>query len=354
MRMKPGTVVAVAGILVLALACWQPGRLGWSPQHAVAQDISPHTAEQSAPSRGDAERKADAKLRQRLSFVLEEASLTTAMGFICHEVGLQFYLKTRDLEEIGIDSDAPVSLELHDVTAKMGLELILEQLDLAYVIRDDVIVVTTDEALCGVGEVRVYNCRDLLAEGNASDTMTDAAGMEAGPTRDLKAGEGEPQRDNKKSKARQERRTGSDSSSVTPGRPQSIATVRPDVLAQFGGGGLGGMGMGGGEMGMMMGGGMGDGMGGAAAHRAASRSEQLMAILTTSIKPDSWEQVGGQGTIAEFDGLLVIRQDPRVHKQVAEVLEMIRDATATQPWTNPADRPYGRTERRQGGGGGFF
>lgn len=78
-----------------------------------------------------------------------------------------------------------------------------------------------------------------------------------------------------------------------------------------------------------------------------------MSIITTSVLPESWEDMGGPATIGEFNGMIVIRHTPRAHRKVEEVLQMLRDASEQQLWSNPNGR---RTDLAPAGfgGGGFF
>ena len=115
-------------------------------------------------------------------------------------------------------------------------------------------------------------------------------------------------------------------------KASSALVVSRHVLAQFGGGGGGG------------------GMGGMSPGQATcTREDQLMDILTTVVMPDSWDVVGGPGTIAEFDGLIVIRQNAHIHRQIERVLKMLREASGQQPWTGQAG-----ASSHPSGGGGFF
>ena len=84
-------------------------------------------------------------------------------------------------------------------------------------------------------------------------------------------------------------------------------------------GGMGGMDMGGGVMGM--GGGM---------EMGATPATNLMQILTTSVMPQTWQGADGPGTVATYNGLLVVNQNPGIHRQIATVLDMLRKAAATQ------------------------
>ena len=88
-----------------------------------------------------------------------------------------------------------------------------------------------------------------------------------------------------------------------------------------------------GGMGGSMMGGMGGGLGGASQHEPQRpltaeelKAEQLMGIVTTAVDPDSWQEMGGIGTIGEYNGLIVVRQTARTHTKVEKVLDMLREA----------------------------
>jgi general secretion pathway protein D len=84
----------------------------------------------------------------------------------------------------------------------------------------------------------------------------------------------------------------------------------------------------GGMMGGMAAGGMGSGEG--RQQRPLSeqdlKAEQLMNIVTTAVEPDSWSEVGGSGTIGQYNGLLVVSQSARTHAKIEKVLDMLREA----------------------------
>lgn len=54
--------------------------------------------------------------------------------------------------------------------------------------------------------------------------------------------------------------------------------------------------------------------------------DSLIELITTTIAPDTWEDVGGPGTIAPFakNRSLVIRQSEEVHEEIIELLEKLR------------------------------
>jgi beta-lactamase regulating signal transducer with metallopeptidase domain/type II secretory pathway component GspD/PulD (secretin) len=54
--------------------------------------------------------------------------------------------------------------------------------------------------------------------------------------------------------------------------------------------------------------------------------DSLIELITTTIRPDSWDRVGGQGKIstATSSYSLIIRQEEQVHIQIADVLQQLR------------------------------
>jgi general secretion pathway protein D len=65
-------------------------------------------------------------------------------------------------------------------------------------------------------------------------------------------------------------------------------------------------------------------MGGGGA--AMADFDSLIELIQSTIAPDSWEEVGGAGTVSEFRGnlSLVISQTQEVHEEIADLLEQLR------------------------------
>ncbi|MDP6467953.1 MAG: permease prefix domain 1-containing protein [Pirellulaceae bacterium] len=357
MRMTLGTAAGLAVLVMLTTAFWPHGRSSVSLDHIVAQDDVAPADEDTllAPAPDATNRFAESELQKRLDIDFIDLPIVEALDALCSQVGLQFYLKVKYLEDLGIAADTPVNLSLNQVSAEMALELILEQLELTYIVHDGIILVTTEEDLDNVAEVRVYNCRDLLAINVSDGAGEGGAGGDDGSEGGF-GPIGETPPIGEKSGDKRKRRSTPTPGATTPRPGQSnTAAVPRNVLSQFGGGGKGrggggGLGgFGGGEGGL---GGFGGGGMGGQAPPLNSRGEQLMDIIKTAVVPDSWDEVGGPGTIAEFDGLIVIRHNPRVHRQVERVLEMLREAAKKQAWIGQPG--FGARNGGQAGGGGFF
>lgn len=103
--------------------------------------------------------------------------------------------------------------------------------------------------------------------------------------------------------------------------------------------------------------GMGGGMGGGPIPRTEEEvaAERLMSLITTAVKPDSWSEMGGFGTISEYRGLIVINHNARTHKEVENVLKMLREAAGLPPGGPDGGLMGGPMPRgAKSGGGGFF
>lgn len=91
-----------------------------------------------------------------------EAPLTDVVDYLRSYHKMEIQLDTRGLEELGIGSDTPITRNLKGVSLRSGLRLMLEDLDLAYVIRDEVLLVTTRQKAEEYRTTRVYPVADLV------------------------------------------------------------------------------------------------------------------------------------------------------------------------------------------------
>lgn len=84
-------------------------------------------------------------------------------------------------------------------------------------------------------------------------------------------------------------------------------------------------------------GGVGGGFGGAGGTAATSFAddamnaamEAIVELITASIEPASWEDVGGSGTIRSYRSMLIISQTAAVHAKIGEFLSALRQETGT-------------------------
>ena len=52
--------------------------------------------------------------------------------------------------------------------------------------------------------------------------------------------------------------------------------------------------------------------------------DDLVEAITSTVGPDSWDEVGGEGNITVLGGMLLIRQTANVHEQIGQLLRALR------------------------------
>ncbi len=97
-----------------------------------------------------------------LDFV--ETPLNEIMSVLSEEHGMQIWFDLPALDAIAVSPDQAITAQLTDLPLKSALKLLLSQVEgLTYVVRDDVLVITTeDEALVAI-ETHVYDVTKVLA-----------------------------------------------------------------------------------------------------------------------------------------------------------------------------------------------
>lgn len=297
------TSYTTAALVLLALglmAIWPEHRPGPAPQRAVAQNpvqpidreakeksaIPPFPEPQSSTkvtrSVVGGDNALEEKLSCRLTVDFVDTPLSDVLGFLAETSEVQMFVNRRAFADEGLELDAQITISLREVRLDLLLDLVLDQATsggATYVERDGILIISTVAMLDGATEVRVYNCRDLLAL-----EMPKTAGSAAG-------GEG------------------AGFGAMGMGAP-------PGMM----GGGMGGDGMGG----------QGMPIGGMPAERPLTveerRADTLSRLIMTAVKPDSWQDQGGYGTISSYNGLFVVNHNAKTHKQIENVLRMLREA----------------------------
>jgi hypothetical protein len=216
------------------------------------------------------------KLQRTMQVELLGMSLAESLEYIQVESGTQFYVKWHRLEDIGIEcSSSEINLTI-EAPISTVLEFVLDQVDIGiqYAIRDGIVVVSTaEDLLSSTMSVRIYDCRDLVA------TNASGGGMMGG-----------------------------------------MGAMDIDMEFSLGGGG--------GAVGMPAG--MGSGEKVIPPVATSESSMHLIRIVQNIVDTDSWSEFGGAGTIAEFNGLVIINQNDRTHRRVEDLLRMMREAEATR------------------------
>jgi general secretion pathway protein D len=271
--------------------------------------------------RSEKELEIENRLKTPVSVRFKEKPLTQVLESLATLAQVNMHIDPRGLSEEGVASDTPVTIDLsQDISLKSALSLILEPLHLGYVVKDEVLKITSEVLKEGEVITKTYNVADLvmpipnfapngrmglsgaLADAQASLGVGGSVGLGNGPLAVMASKDGSP----------------------------TNAVIDPKILAQFNvpnptnNGGMGGMGMGNGTnsgMNQPIGFGPG-GMGGG----VQPDFDSLIELITGTIAPQTWTDVGGQGAIKQFatNLSLVISQTQEVHEEIADLLEQLR------------------------------
>ncbi len=270
------------------------------------------------PFRGGRQRSAkeleiEQKLRTPVSLRFRETPLHEVIDYLSRLTDVNIHLDPQGLAEEGVNPDVPITIELNsEIQLKSALNLILEPLHLGYVIKDEVLKITSERARSGEVYTVIYDVADLVVP--IPNFVPDPNSGLAGAIRT----------------AYQNAMFPLASSRAAPvslvankdGSPTTSAVVDKAVLAQLaapGGAGGGMPDLGGGTAPLPSG-------PGGANNGAQPDFDSLIQLITSTVAPDSWAENGGPGTIGPFEGnfSLVISQTEEVHQQIEDLLNQLR------------------------------
>ena len=251
------------------------------------------------------------KLRTPVLPRYREMPLTEVMDALSELSGLNIHLDPRGLSQEGIRSDTQVSLYLpQEVSLESALTLILEPLHLTYVIKNEVLKVTSEQISEGELKIVTYNVADLVVPipNFVPGSSPGLQNMISEAYQSLPVGVGGH---------------GGDGPVVVMSGNQGAQAASPlggNIMPQqFGGGGLGGGGNGSvPPIGVMP---------GAPGGAANADFDSLIDLIVSTVEHDTWMENGtGEGEIQPFPTnlSLVISQTQRVHEQIADLLEQLR------------------------------
>jgi len=270
--------------------------------------------------RTERELQIEKKLKSPVLLRFTDTPLAEVINQLMRLTGVNIHLDERGLVEEGITSDTPVTINLSDeISLKSALNLILEPLHLSFVIKDEVLKITSEHLRDGEVYIRTYDVADLVipipnfnpsSQFGLQGAINDAhAALGYGPASAGSFGTmglvtGQP---------------GAGSTGTVNGQLMAQVPGMPGIIGGRGGGGGGGPVSGAGVPFTSGGpGGLGGGV--------QPDFDSLIELITTTIEPDSWDEVGGAGSIAPFETnlSLVVSQTQDVHEQIVDLLEQLR------------------------------
>ena len=251
--------------------------------------------------RHPAELEIEKKLNTPVSLKFKDALLSEVTEHLGKVGGINIYVDPQGLAEEGVHSSTPVTIDLsQEISLKSALNLILSPLHLDYVIQNEVLKITSEQLRDRNVYSKTYNVADLvLPIPNAPDHS------QLGLPDSLARGY---ERTNKNLAGANGLRSPQMNVSTDAGVPglASVSELPNTTLAQTTSGNYARAGQGGGS--------------------GQADFESLITLITTTIQPDTWDELGGEGRVAEFETnmSLVVSQTQEVHEEIADLLEQLR------------------------------
>ena len=142
-----------------------PGKLNW-PQ-------------QAEPAPRGVEARINAALEEGCDFDFNERPLSDALAAIAERRQIQIRIDLRALRAEGIKAATPVTRTLRGLTLKAALKLLLDELDLTYVIRNEVLWITTKTKAENLLFAKVYPVFDLVVRRPGTSVRLPAVDFES-------------------------------------------------------------------------------------------------------------------------------------------------------------------------------
>ena len=161
---------AAAGILI---ACW--------PAISVTQDQSdpfgstPASQVVSHSKQENTEAAIRDELAKETTLELSEKPLTIAAKYLEEKCRTPVVFDQAAFREAGIDPAATLaSIDVHGITLRSGLRLMLEPLNLTYIIKDEALQITTKDKASTELTTGIYDVRDLVTPEGGGDRDFDS------------------------------------------------------------------------------------------------------------------------------------------------------------------------------------
>jgi general secretion pathway protein D len=252
----------------------------------------------------------------RVNLQFNNMPLSEVVNYLSQQAGVNILLDDRALAEQGVTRDSQVSVNLPTpVSLESGLSLILQSLNLTYMVKNEAVQVTSKERRDRNTVKRTYYVADLVIP-IPNFAPTENMSLTAAINNSLQQAafaanslNGNPSKH------------GYQTPSLATNVPESSSVLGQVQMPGSPPGGMGGgMGFGGGMNGSPM---MGSGAGGGG---IIADFDPLMELIRTTIAPETWDEMGGTGTMSEFSAnlSLVISNTQEVHEQIQSLLDQLR------------------------------
>ena len=253
-------------------------------------------------SKTESEKSIERKMSTPISVNFKGIALDAVVDQLHVMTSINFDLDLRKLKDENIDPKQPISTDLKDVSLKSALDIICRQAGLRHAIESEAIRISTAKGLSGRQTVKSLSVGDLVVSApnfgahpgmSLAEELNDARNAGYGRMSSSGSTPRTPPGSLPNGTT-----SGTGSTGGLPGIPGRLRNNTPM------------------ESGVQTNGNA----------EGTTLERELIRLITTTIKPDSWAALGGEGTIEYFPlGMaLVINQSPEVIEEVERLLESLR------------------------------
>jgi len=113
-------------------------------------------------STGSAEQKIFQQLEAETKIQFIDTPLEEVVGYLKQLHGIEIQIDNRALEDVGLSTDTPVTRNIEGISLRSALRLMLKELDLTYIVANEVLMITTPEEAESELITKVYPVADLV------------------------------------------------------------------------------------------------------------------------------------------------------------------------------------------------
>ncbi|PQO27549.1 hypothetical protein C5Y96_18650 [Blastopirellula marina] len=113
-------------------------------------------------STGSAEQKIFQQLESETKIQFIDTPLEEVVGYLKQLHGIEIQIDNRALEDVGLSTDTPVTRNIEGISLRSALRLMLKELDLTYIVANEVLMITTPEEAESELITKVYPVADLV------------------------------------------------------------------------------------------------------------------------------------------------------------------------------------------------
>lgn len=99
--------------------------------------------------------------------ILDETPLNEAVALLRDDYEIEILFDTQALDDMGLSADEPVTCNLKNIRLGSALDLMLKQHNLTYIIRNEVLLITSEDEALSVCETRAYPADVMLGQSAA-------------------------------------------------------------------------------------------------------------------------------------------------------------------------------------------